>query len=66
MIGSGLRMPREEQYLVRGPEGTMVTINAFSVDGAKRFYLSRYRPSKGSQFSVKPRGHGDWTHFDVI
>jgi hypothetical protein len=59
-------MPHEEQYLVRGPDGRMVTIVAYSVDGAKRMYLGQKRPPKGSQFSVKPRGHGEWTHFDVI
>ena len=59
-------MPREEQYLVRQADGTMVTINAYSVDGAKRLYLSRYRPRKGSQFTVKPRGHGEPVLFDVI
>lgn len=59
-------MPREDAYLIRQATGTMVTIQAYSVDGAKRIYLSKYRPTKGSQFSVKPRGHGDWEHFDVI
>lgn len=59
-------MPREELYLVRDDGGKMVTITAYSVNGARDVFLSRYRPRKGTQFSVKPRGHGDWEHFDVI
>ena len=59
-------MPRVEQYLIRQADGTMVTINGYSVDGAKRLYLARYHPTKGTQFSIKPRGHGDWVDFDVI
>lgn len=60
------RMGSKEPYLVRGPDGRMTTVIAQSVDGAKRAYLYEHRLAKGSQFSIKPRGWGDWTYFDVI
>jgi hypothetical protein len=60
-------MAREEQYLVRGPDGRMVTINARSLRGAMNEYLRNYKPPVGRQFSVKLRGGGgDWTHYDVL
>ena len=59
-------MAAVEAYLVRDGAGRMMTIMAQSVNGAKQAYLRTKRPKKGTQFSVKPRGYGDWTHFDVI
>ncbi len=44
----------------------MVTVVAFSVNGARDVYLSSYRPTRGTQFSIKPRERGTWEHFDVI
>lgn len=58
-------MPQEEQYLVRGPDGRMATVNAHSVRGALNLYLAKYRPADGSLVSVKPRGHGDWADYKV-
>lgn len=58
-------MAREEQFLVREAGGTMVTINAYSLDGAKREYLRRYRPARGDYFSIKPRGQGQWQDYKV-
>jgi hypothetical protein len=59
----------QESYLVQGPDGLMVTILAFSLDGAKRLYLAQARRRKlkrGDPFSIKPRGYGDWVHYSVI
>ena len=60
-------MPAVEMYLVRGPDGRMSTVNARSLDGAKRAYLGSARKLKrGDNFSIKPRNHGDWTHYKVM
>lgn len=62
-------MSAVEMYLVRGPDGRMSTVNARSPDGAKRAYLEMPRKRKlkrGDNFSVKPRNHGDWTHYKVM
>jgi hypothetical protein len=56
----------EEAYLVRGADGRMRTVMAFSIDGAKRAYL-RTRPKRGTSFSIKLRnGSAGWTHFNVV
>jgi hypothetical protein len=52
-------------YLVRGADGTMRTIVAFSSRGAINIYLTKYSADKGDILSVKPRGRGDWEDFRV-
>lgn len=60
-------MAATEQYLVRGPDGRMSTVLARSLDGAKRAFLGARRTLKrGDAFSIKPRNHGDWTHYKVM
>lgn len=53
-------MPTEDAYLVRTPQGTMVTVMAFSVKGAADKYLSDRAYAKdlrkGDYFTVKRRG----------
>lgn len=58
-------MPAKDSYLVRGPDGKMATIIAYSVRGACDLYLLKYRPPIGGAVSVKVRGGGDWTNFKV-
>jgi len=57
-------------FLIRNHKGQMITIQAHSAKGAKETYLRRYRPKKGTQFSLKERGVGGpddgWTHYDVV
>lgn len=55
----------KEMYLVRGPDGRMRTIMAFSVRGAAKEYLDRYPTKAGDEISVKLRSAGDWQHFQV-
>lgn len=62
-------MSAVEMYLVRGPDGRMSTVNARSLDGAKRAYLASPKGrslERGDIFRVKPRNHGDWTHYKVM
>lgn len=62
-------MASVEMYLIRGPNGRMSTIEARSLEGAKRLYLGRaHKPAlkRGDNFSIKPRLHGDWTHYKVM
>ncbi len=58
---------REQQYLVRGPDGTVATVNARSPLGAARRYLVRHpRTPRDSELSVKPRlVDEDWTTYKV-
>ena len=58
-------MPAKDSYLVRGPDGKMATIVAFSVRGALQLYLHKFRPEPGGAVSVKVRGAGDWHDFKV-
>lgn len=60
-------MARKEAYLVRGPDGRMSTVTAFSARGAVNDYIRNHkpRPKKGDFVSAKPRGHGDWSDFKV-
>lgn len=59
-------MPRKELYLVRGHNGRMSTIAAQTVNGAKKRYLVKRKPPKGSEFSIRRRGDtGDWVHYTV-
>ena len=56
-----------EAYLVQQDDGTMATVQAFSIDGAKREYLRTFKPKRGGVFSVKLRGGDDaWRHYNVI
>jgi len=56
----------QEMYLVRDRQGRMVTIIAFSLGGAKREYLRKHKPPRQTQFSIKLRNSGDWTHYNVL
>jgi hypothetical protein len=58
-------MARKQAYLIRGSDGCMRTVQAFSPRGAAKEYLRKYKPKKGELLSVKPRGHGDWSDFQV-
>ena len=52
-------------YLVRGGDGKMRTIMAFSTKGAVKIYLENYPARKGDILSVKLRGQGDWEEYDI-
>ena len=42
-------------------------MQAYSLAGAKRIYLATRRSlRKGDQFSIKPRGSGEWNHYKVL
>lgn len=56
---------KKETYLVRGDDGRMATIIAFSKRGALKIFMVKHRAKRGDQVSVKPRGHGDWTDYKV-
>lgn len=58
-------MARREAYLVRGADGRMRTVQAFSVRGAAKLYLAKYRPKRGDIIEIKPRGRGDWEAFKI-
>lgn len=55
----------KEMYLVRGADGTMRTIIAFSSRGAVKIYIAKYSTRKGDILEVKPRGRGQWEAFKV-
>ncbi len=55
----------KETYLVRGGDGTMHTVIAFSYRGALKIYLTKYKTSAGDIVSVKPRGYGDWEDYKI-
>lgn len=65
-------MPAYEQYLVRTPRGTVVTLLAYSVKGAKDKYLRDYsrkhKLKRGDQFRVRRRLDDDtaWTPYTVL
>jgi hypothetical protein len=42
----------------------MATIWAFSAKGAMNEYMRRFKPKKGF-VSIKLRGQGDWTDYEV-
>lgn len=58
-------MPALEQYLIRGANGRMATVEARSLRGAVRVYLRLHKPRKGDTIHAKPRGRGDWESFKV-
>jgi hypothetical protein len=57
-------MPRD-MYLVRGDDGMIRTIMAFSMGGAVKAYLEQYPAKPGDAISVKKRGEGDWEEYEV-
>lgn len=58
-------MARKEAYLVRGPDGKMATVIAFSNRGAVNLFIVKHHPKRGGFVSVKPRGRGNWTDYKV-
>lgn len=52
-------------YLVRGADGMIRTIMANSEIGAVKSYLREYPADRGDVLSVKERGRGDWSEYDL-
>ena len=52
-------------YLVRGGEGKMRTIMAASENQAVKIFLEDYPAAPGDEISVKERGKGGWSEFEV-
>ncbi len=59
-----------EAYLVRGPDGRMLTIRAFSLKGAKDAYLIDYarKLRRGDRFHIRRRMDDalNWTSYQVL
>lgn len=58
-------MPRDVMYFVQGEDGKIRTIMAGSEIGATKRYIYKYKPKKGDVLSVKQRGKGDWSEYDI-
>jgi hypothetical protein len=43
----------------------MATVWARSVKGAMDTFLRKHKPRKGGTVSIKLRGQGDWTDYEV-
>lgn len=54
-----------EMYLVRGGDGQMRTIMAPSLDTAVKEYIRKYPVCEGDSVSVKKRGSGGWSEYDI-
>jgi hypothetical protein len=56
---------KKEMYLVRGGNGKMVTIMATSPANAARRYIEGYPVSEGDSVSIKKRGSGGWSEYEI-
>lgn len=56
---------QEATYLVRGPDGAVRTIRAYSVSHALKIFRMRHGAQRGDTLNVKPRGRGSWETFEV-
>jgi hypothetical protein len=57
--------PKKIMYLVRGGGGHMATIMAPTEAAAVKTFLENFPASPGDEISVKVRGKGGWSEFEV-
>ena len=52
-------------FLVRGGDGQMRTIMAPNKTQAMKTFLKKYPAQSGDEVSVKERGVGDWSEYEI-